>query len=195
MGPEAEALLRRLSPDDLVEGRHALLVDPGDRCRLRARARGADELRRRPGYELLVPDRPVPHALRRALERRAKPSGSGTQATTRSMRCASRPGAVPGARNSGRTKRRGKRAWATRSSSTSRRRSSAATRCCGSRRKGSETPPAVHASTTRRHFAWGGEPILMDGRNVGELTSAGYSRRHGRAIAMGYARAGGRVER
>jgi glycine cleavage system aminomethyltransferase T len=29
----------------------------------------------------------------------------------------------------------------------------------------------------------------MDGRNVGELTSAGYSRRHGRAMAMGYARA------
>ena len=38
-------------------------------------------------------------------------------------------------------------------------------------------------------FPWGGEPILMDGRNVGELTSAGYSRKHGRAIAMGYARA------
>jgi len=40
-------------------------------------------------------------------------------------------------------------------------------------------------------FPWGGEPILMDGRNVGELTSAGYSRKHGRAVAMGYARAGG----
>jgi len=37
-------------------------------------------------------------------------------------------------------------------------------------------------------FPWGGEPILMDGRNVGELTSTGYSRRHGRAVAMGYAR-------
>ena len=37
-------------------------------------------------------------------------------------------------------------------------------------------------------FPWGGEPILMDGRNVGELTSAGYSRKFGRAIAMGYAR-------
>jgi len=29
----------------------------------------------------------------------------------------------------------------------------------------------------------------MDGRNVGELTSAGYSRRHGCTVAMGYARA------
>ncbi len=38
-------------------------------------------------------------------------------------------------------------------------------------------------------FPWGGEPILMDGRSVGELTSAGYSRRLGRAVAMGYARA------
>ena len=38
-------------------------------------------------------------------------------------------------------------------------------------------------------FPWGGEPILMNGRNVGELTSTGYSRRHGRAIGMGYARA------
>ena len=37
-------------------------------------------------------------------------------------------------------------------------------------------------------FAWGGEPILLDGRNAGELTSAGYSRKHGRAVAMGYAR-------
>jgi 4-methylaminobutanoate oxidase (formaldehyde-forming) len=37
-------------------------------------------------------------------------------------------------------------------------------------------------------FAWGGEPILMNGSSVGELTSAGYSRKHGRVIAMGYAR-------
>ncbi len=38
-------------------------------------------------------------------------------------------------------------------------------------------------------FAWGGEPLLMNGRAVGELTSAGYSGRLGRAVAMGYARA------
>ena len=36
-------------------------------------------------------------------------------------------------------------------------------------------------------FPWGGEPMLMNGANVGEITSAGYSRRHGRALAMGYA--------
>ena len=39
-----------------------------------------------------------------------------------------------------------------------------------------------------RAFPWGGEPILKDGLNAGELTSAGYSRKHGRALAMGYVR-------
>ena len=34
-------------------------------------------------------------------------------------------------------------------------------------------------------FPWGGEPMLMNGASVGEITSAGYSRRHGRALAMG----------
>src|SRR5205085_10287902 len=38
-------------------------------------------------------------------------------------------------------------------------------------------------------FPWGGEPLLMDGLAVGELTSAGYSRKFGRAVAMGFARA------
>ena len=37
-------------------------------------------------------------------------------------------------------------------------------------------------------FPWGGEPLLMNGRVVGELTSAGYSRKLGRAVAMAYAR-------
>ena len=37
-------------------------------------------------------------------------------------------------------------------------------------------------------FPWGGEPIVMEGAAVGELTSAGFSRRLGRAVAMGYAR-------
>jgi len=38
-------------------------------------------------------------------------------------------------------------------------------------------------------YPWGGEPILMNGQSVGELTSAGYSRKYGRALAMGYVRA------
>jgi 4-methylaminobutanoate oxidase (formaldehyde-forming) len=37
-------------------------------------------------------------------------------------------------------------------------------------------------------FAWGGEPIHAGGNPVGEITSAGYSRRLGRAVAMGYVR-------
>jgi glycine cleavage system aminomethyltransferase T/glycine/D-amino acid oxidase-like deaminating enzyme len=38
-------------------------------------------------------------------------------------------------------------------------------------------------------YAWGGEPILMDARQVGEVTSAGYSRALGRSVAFGYAMA------
>jgi len=37
-------------------------------------------------------------------------------------------------------------------------------------------------------FPWGGEPLSMNERAVGELTSAGYSWKLGRAVAMGYAR-------
>ncbi len=37
-------------------------------------------------------------------------------------------------------------------------------------------------------YPWGGEPILMEGTSVGELTSAGYSRKLGRVVAMGYVR-------
>ncbi len=38
-------------------------------------------------------------------------------------------------------------------------------------------------------FLWGGEPVTLDGIAMGEVTSAGYSRRHGRALALAYARA------
>ena len=59
-------------------------------------------------------------------------------------------------------------------------------------------PDASAASTKRlvqltlddpAAFPWGGEPVLMDDRYVGELTSAGYSRTLGRAVAFVYARA------
>jgi len=46
----------------------------------------------------------------------------------------------------------------------------------------------IFAFNDPQAFAWGGEPVLMDGSSVGELTSAGYSRKHGRVIAMGYVR-------
>ena len=44
-------------------------------------------------------------------------------------------------------------------------------------------------------FPWGGEPIVRDGKMVGELTSVGYSDRLGRMVAMGYVRAGGPTSR
>ena len=44
-------------------------------------------------------------------------------------------------------------------------------------------------------YAWGGEPILRDGRPVGELTSAGFSTHLGRVIGLGYIRADKPIER
>jgi glycine cleavage system aminomethyltransferase T/glycine/D-amino acid oxidase-like deaminating enzyme len=44
-------------------------------------------------------------------------------------------------------------------------------------------------------FPWGGEPILRNGEPVGEVTSAGYSGRAGRAIVMGYVRGAEAVTR
>jgi heterotetrameric sarcosine oxidase gamma subunit len=37
-------------------------------------------------------------------------------------------------------------------------------------------------------FPWGGEPLLMNGRAIGELTSAGYSCALGRAVVLAYVR-------
>jgi 4-methylaminobutanoate oxidase (formaldehyde-forming) len=45
---------------------------------------------------------------------------------------------------------------------------------------------APHAE--RPTWLWGGEPIAIDGRPVGELSSAGWSIAVGRCIGLGYAR-------
>jgi 4-methylaminobutanoate oxidase (formaldehyde-forming) len=42
-------------------------------------------------------------------------------------------------------------------------------------------------------YAWGGEPILIDGQPAGELSSAGYSRSAGRVLALGYVRLAGAI--
>ncbi len=44
-------------------------------------------------------------------------------------------------------------------------------------------------------FPWGGEGILREGKPVGEITSAGYSARLGRAVVMGYVRGDAPVSR
>ena len=44
-------------------------------------------------------------------------------------------------------------------------------------------------------YPWGGEGILRDGKPVGEVTSAGYSARLGRAVVMGYVRGDGPIAR
>jgi len=55
-----------------------------------------------------------------------------------------------------------------------------------------ELPPAkrllhLHAADPA-DYLWGGEPVLVDGEPAGEVTSAGYSRRYGCAVAFAYVR-------
>jgi glycine cleavage system aminomethyltransferase T/glycine/D-amino acid oxidase-like deaminating enzyme len=54
---------------------------------------------------------------------------------------------------------------------------------------------AILALDDAAAFPWGGEPILRDSAPVGEVTSSGYSRTLGRAIVMGYVRGAAPVTR
>ena len=108
MGPNARALLGRASAPTTSSPRSAeVLAHARDRPRPRARARRAHELRRRTGLRAVRADRDgaprVPGAARRA---RRRGSGCAMPATTRSMRCASRPAGAPGAPSSAPTRRR-----------------------------------------------------------------------------------------
>jgi 4-methylaminobutanoate oxidase (formaldehyde-forming) len=47
---------------------------------------------------------------------------------------------------------------------------------------------AMFVLDDKQVWPWGGEGILRDGVPVGEITSAGWSAVHGRAVAMGYVR-------
>ena len=190
-GAEGRGAARaRCRRDDLSQGGAAVLDDARDRRRLRARARRADELRRRPRLRALRADRPVRDALRRAVARRRARSACATPATTRSTRCASKPAAARGAPSCRPTRRRweaglGYAVEARQAGAVHRPRRAAAR----SATRGVRKRLVQFTFDDPAAFPWGGEPVLMDGRNVGELTSAGYSRTLGRAVAMGYARA------
>ena len=94
MGPRARELLARVSPDDLSPRGPEVLAHARDRSRPGARARRAHELRRRPGLRAVRADRDgAPRLPRAARGRRRLDLGpASTPATTRSTRCASRPG-------------------------------------------------------------------------------------------------------
>ena len=49
---------------------------------------------------------------------------------------------------------------------------------------------AIFLVADPKAWAWGGEGILRDGVPVGEVTSAGWSATHGRAVVMGYVQSG-----
>ena len=172
-GPEGRGAARPLSPDDLSQGRHAVRRDPDDRRRVRARARRADELRRGPGYELYVPtDQCV--TLYDALwscgaEFGLKDAGYYTidalriEAGRRAWGAELSPDETPWEAGLGYAVKMDKPAAFVGRDALAR-----------SRPRASGSASSCSRSTIPPAFPWGGEPILMDGRNVGELTSTGY---------------------
>ena len=191
MGPKAEALLApRSRPDDLVQSRTAVRDDAGDRRRPRARPRRAHELRRRARLRALRADGPVRHALRRARRRQA-PNSAFSDAgyyTIDALRIEAGRRAWGAELSPDETPWEAGLAFAVKMDKTAPfigrdalaspgARAACASDSCSSR------------STTLPHFHGAASPILMDGERVGEITSAGFSRRFGRALAMGYARA------
>jgi 4-methylaminobutanoate oxidase (formaldehyde-forming) len=188
MGPKAEALLNRLSPDALSRAAlpfaTARMIDVGY-----ARVRAARmSYVGGPGYELYVPtDQCV--TLYDALwehggEFGLKDAGYYTidalriEAGRRAWGAELSPDETPWEAGLGYAVRMDKPAAFTGRGAL------AAQRAAGIRKR-----LVTFTLDDPAAFPWGGEPIMMDGRNVGELTSVGYSRRYGRAVAMGYARA------
>ncbi len=61
-------------------------------------------------------------------------------------------------------------------------------------RKGSNKRLAMFTLDDGQVFPWGGETILRNGLPVGEISSAGYSVRLGRAVVMGYVRSAAPID-
>ncbi len=163
MGPKVEALLARVSPDDLSEAGLSLRDDARNRRRLRARARGADELRRRPGLRALRADRSMRHALRRAVAAGAD-FGLERRRLLHHRRAAHR----------GRPPRVGRRARARRDAVGSRlgyavkldKRGTFIGRdalLAAARSRACKKRLLMFSFDDPAAFPWGGEPILMDG--------------------------------
>lgn len=188
MGPKAEALLRTLGPDDLSKTAlpfsTTVEIDVGH-----ARARAARmSYVGGPGYEMVVPtDQCI--TLYDALAREGEAFGlrDAGYYTIDALRIAA-----------------GRRAWGAELSPDETPFEAGidfAVRLdkpggfigrdalAQQRERGVRKRLALFTFDDPAAFPWGGEPITMDGRPIGELTSAGVSRAHGRAVAMAYARA------
>ncbi len=188
MGPKAEALLRTLGPDDLSQAAlpfsATALIDVGY-----ARVRAARmSYVGGPGYEMVVPTDQCATLYDALVEAGApfglKDAGYYTidalriEAGRRAWGAELSPDETPFEAGLGFAVRLDKGCEFTGRDALVRQ------RAAGVRKR-----LALFTFDDAAAFPWGGEPIAMDGRALGELTSAGYSRAHGRAVAMAYVRA------
>ncbi len=153
------------------------------RRRLGALPRAARHLRRRARLGALLPDGVRAARCGTRSGSRAASTASSPAATRRSTRCAWRRATASGAPTSRRTTRRTRRGSASRSSST-RATSSAATPCSAATEPERRLCCLVLADP--RSVALGSEPVRVDGRPVGRVTSGGYGYTVQRSIAYAY---------
>jgi glycine cleavage system aminomethyltransferase T len=187
MGPRARELLARSAPTTCrpraLPSRHTKEIDLGH-----ARVRAARmSYVGGPGFELYVPVEMARHVYL-ALHEAGQTWACATPATTRSTRCASRPGAVPGGRAGPRRDAASRPGWALPWRWTSRQAFI-----------GRDALRAAHGRPLRKklvsvvlddpaHYAWGGEALSLDGQAVGELSSAGWGLRAGRCMGLAWLR-------
>jgi glycine cleavage system aminomethyltransferase T/glycine/D-amino acid oxidase-like deaminating enzyme len=189
MGPNAGALLARVSPDDLSKAAipfaHVREIDLGH-----ARVRAARmSYVGGPGFELFVPIESARH-VRRAL--RAAADGLGLADCGYHALDALRVEA-------------GRRAWGAELGPDESPHEAGTMGAVALAKPGGfvgrdallarrAAPPAKRLVALRfadpDAWAWGGEPLLLGGEPIGEITSAGWSRAEGRVVALAYLRDG-----
>ena len=190
MGPNARELLARVSPDDLSPRGAEVLAHARDRPRPRARARGAHELCRRARLRAVRAGGDGAPRLPRAARRRARgPRACATPATTRSMRCASRPGRRAWGAELGPDETPFEAGLALRGQARQAEPTSSAARRCWRRATSRCARSCVTVVLDDPHaWAWGGEAIV-DRRPAGRRAgSVGWSPQAGACVGLGYVR-------
>jgi glycine cleavage system aminomethyltransferase T len=189
MGPKARELLARVSPDDLspeaLKFSWTKVIDLGF-----ARVRAARmSYVGGPGFELYVPVEMARHVYQ-ALHEAGAIWACGMPATSRWTPCASSRAGAPGARSSARRNTVGGRPGLQREAGQ-------ADAFIGRRRCWQRWGQPLRKKLVTlvfddaQAFGWGGEPIVLNGETVGEISSIGWSPLAGACVALGYVRGAG----
>lgn len=189
MGPQAPALLAKVSPADLSDAAFPLgrtrEIDLGQARVRAARMAYVGGV----GFEMYVPTEFVPHVYERLMEHKPKDAGYFTldalriEAGRRAFGAELGPDETPLQAGLMHAVKLDKGDFIGREA------------VVAERAKGPAKRLVLFVCDDPETMLWGGEIILRDGKPVGEITSAGFSDRAGACVCMGYVRGGGTMSR